>query len=386
MGEAASQAAWRAEMETERLGLLKDGEDGEGLRTNMLADGDAKTREEDLCGKAAEDYGVAEGKRLEDLENLVKLKSLLRMLYFKKKPLDCSRNEDTKAVCSGKDRGWCVFVDKHPKTEQRCSCNRGFYGKACQYVMCPGIAQNLYPHDAATGVCSNQAGKETRGTCNKMTGLCTCNDEVESTRRFYHGPKRGCEFARAPPSKSGEVDNKCSERGRSFQNKADPENVVTYSDGYDKVRGNCHCMIEFWGPGCEFKKCPGGAKLSAGGAVLYQVPHQMRVLAAVLAPMTMARALAHGHSEALSVSSRTALATAVPRANLLARVTQESACARTPPGDTNASTSHAQLTATVLAENATATTANVSAKWATLVKHASRPRGALPKPVCTRSQ
>jgi len=267
--EAASQAAWRAEMETERLGLLKDGEDGEGLRTNMLADGDAKTREEDLCGKAAEDYGVAEGKRLEDLENLVKLKSLLRMLYFKKKPLDCSRNEDTKAVCSGKDRGWCVFVDKHPKNEQRCSCNVGFYGKACQYAACPGIAQNLYHHDAATGVCSNQAGKETRGTCNKMTGLCTCSDEVESTRRFYHGPKRACEWARAPPSKNGEVDNKCSQRGRSFQNKADPENVITYSDGYDKVRGNCHCMIEFWGPGCEFKKCPGGAKLSAGGAVLY---------------------------------------------------------------------------------------------------------------------
>merc|ERR1711865_679546 len=34
--EAANQAAWRAEMETERLGLLKDGEDGEGLRTNIL--------------------------------------------------------------------------------------------------------------------------------------------------------------------------------------------------------------------------------------------------------------------------------------------------------------------------------------------------------------
>lgn len=134
--------------------------------------------------------------------------------------------------------------------------------------MCPGLAKNLYPHDAATGVCSNQAGKETRGSCNKMTGLCTCNDDPKSTRRFYHGPKRACEWARAPPSKNGEVDNKCSGRGRSFQNKADPENIITYADGYDKVRGDCHCMLEFWGPGCEFKKCPGGAKL-ASGAVLY---------------------------------------------------------------------------------------------------------------------
>eukprot|EP00656_Telonema_subtile_P016801 TRINITY_DN188_c0_g2_i1.p1 TRINITY_DN188_c0_g2~~TRINITY_DN188_c0_g2_i1.p1 ORF type:complete len:1004 (+),score=330.41 TRINITY_DN188_c0_g2_i1:193-3204(+) len=266
--EAANQAAWRSEMETERLGLLEDASKAEELRVDMLKDGDAKTREEDMCAKAAEDYGVAEGMRGEDLENLVKLKSLLRMLYFKKKPLNCPRNPDSKAVCSGMDRGWCVFVDKHPKNEQRCSCNVGFYGEACQYVMCPGLAKNLYKHDAATGVCSNTQGKETRGICNKMTGLCGCHDDIKSTRRFYHGPKRACEFAYAPASKSGDVDNLCSGRGRPFQNKADPENVITYGDGYDKVRGQCHCQIEFWGPGCEFKKCPGGA---AGGenSVLY---------------------------------------------------------------------------------------------------------------------
>eukprot|EP00658_Telonema_sp_P-2_P001628 TRINITY_DN1060_c0_g2_i2.p1 TRINITY_DN1060_c0_g2~~TRINITY_DN1060_c0_g2_i2.p1 ORF type:complete len:1001 (+),score=229.81 TRINITY_DN1060_c0_g2_i2:61-3063(+) len=266
--EAAAQLAGRTEMEHERLALLRHASEAEELRVNMLKDSDAKTREEDLCNKAAEDYGVAEGMRVEDLENLVKLKSLLRMLYFKKKPLACPRNPDTKAVCSGMDRGWCVFKDKHPKNEQRCSCNRGFYGNSCQYQMCPGLAKNLYTHDALTGVCSNIQGKETRGSCDKMTGLCTCYDDPASTRRFYHGPKRACEWARAPPSKNGAVDSACSNRGRTFSNRADPENPITYSNGYDKVRGDCHCQIEYWGPGCEFKKCAGG---SAGGAdsVLY---------------------------------------------------------------------------------------------------------------------
>lgn len=39
-------------------------------------------------------------------------------------------------------------------------------------------------------------------------------------------------------------------------NQADPQNPVTYSDGYDKIRGMCHCKYEYWGPACEFKKCP----------------------------------------------------------------------------------------------------------------------------------
>lgn len=112
----------------------------------------------------------------------------------------------------------------------------------------------------------------------------------------------------------------------------------------------------------------------------------MLVLAAVPALMMTARALARGHSEALSASSRIALETAEPLARLLAKVTQESACARIPPGGTNASTFRVLLTATVQAENVTAMMANVFAKWVILVKHASRPNGALPKPVYMKIQ
>jgi len=173
------------------------------------------------------------------------------MLYFKKKPTNCPRNDESKSICSGMDNGWCVFKDKHPQNEQRCSCNVGFYGSACEYKMCPGIAKNLYRHDAM-GTCSNTE-TETRGTCNRNTGLCTCNDKEGDIRRYYHGPKRACDFARAPPSKSTNVDNKCSGRGRSFKNQA---TGIIYADGYDKIRGDCHCKIEFWGKGCEFKKCP----------------------------------------------------------------------------------------------------------------------------------
>merc|ERR1712093_303424 len=71
--EAANQKAWRTQMEDERLGMLKDQKDAEQLRQGILKDGDAKMREEDRCAKAAEIYGVAEGMRVEDLENLVKL-------------------------------------------------------------------------------------------------------------------------------------------------------------------------------------------------------------------------------------------------------------------------------------------------------------------------
>jgi len=262
----------RATMEAQRKNILQYNEEGELMRVDIADAIDAKHRTEDTCNLENEEYGVEETWRLEDIENLVKLKSILRMLYYKKKPTNCPHNPNTKAKCSGMDRGWCVFTDRHPKNDQRCSCNVGFYGDACEFTMCPGISKNLYQHDSE-GVCSN-TNVENRGQCDKHSGLCTCYDGEGILRGkhpsgnpdfnfpthvnggYYHGPKRACDFKNAPASKNSQIDNQCSSNGDIYINKADPEKQHTYSDGYDKIRGVCHCKYQYWGPGCEFKKCP----------------------------------------------------------------------------------------------------------------------------------
>jgi hypothetical protein len=111
----------------------------------------------------------------------------------------------------------------------------------------------------------------------------------------------------------------------------------------------------------------------------------MHVLAEALALMTTENAHVPGHSEALNANSKIALEIVEPQARLLARVTQESVCAKILRGGMNANTSVAQLTVMVLVENAIETTVNASAKWVTLVKLARRPKGAPPRNHCTRT-
>ena len=56
-------------------------------------------------------YGIEESLRLEDLENLVKLKSLLRALYDVTKPMGCPRTAGV--LCTDKVAGWCVFAKRY---------------------------------------------------------------------------------------------------------------------------------------------------------------------------------------------------------------------------------------------------------------------------------
>jgi len=265
-----AQDEHRSIMEDNRQLILQYNGHGEVLRIDMKDALKAKHISEDQCNQENEVYGVEEAWRLEDLENLVKLKSILRMLYHRKKPENCPKHMF--ALCSGMDRGMCVFTGSFPDNEQRCSCEVGFYGPACQYTMCPGISTTLYEADAE-GVCSTIEG-DTRGRCDKHTGTCTCydgkgnlrgqdpsadpnaNNHPQANGGFYHGPKLACEYKNAPASKNGEIDNECSGRGDVYINKADPDHPKTYQNGYDKERGLCHCDNKFWGPGCQFKKCP----------------------------------------------------------------------------------------------------------------------------------
>merc|ERR1712093_383114 len=220
----------------------------EELRKTMDASLEARRLIEDRIEEDLRVYGIDESLREEDLENLVKLRSLLRALYDSTKPQGCPRTAGV--LCTDKVAGWCVFAERVPSKTQRCSCNRGFYGDACQYKMCPGNGDVEYKHDGE-GVCSNRGSGWSGGKgCDNATGKCHCASD-------YYGRK--WEFRHAPPSKheadgpkyldgKGAIDEKCSNRG-----------------SLDKIRGICTCQEQFWGPApntvqqngaCETRKCP----------------------------------------------------------------------------------------------------------------------------------
>jgi hypothetical protein len=196
-------------------------------------------------------YSIEESLRIEDLENLVKLNSLLRSAYDPTKPTSCPKTNGV--ICTESAAGWCVFSEKIPSNVQRCSCNSGFYGDACQFKMCPGLGDVLYKHDAE-GVCSERGtGQEGGKGCDNTLGQCHCDPA------YYHGPATKCEFRHAPPSKyesagetylmgNGVIDDQCSGHGT-----------------VDKIRGICTCKESYWGVppdhvqvngACETLKCP----------------------------------------------------------------------------------------------------------------------------------
>jgi len=220
---ANAQSFDQKKIESNRVRILRKLSDSEVMRVDSNKAIGTRTNEEDSCAKANEEFGIREQLRVEDLENLAKLKSLLRALYEKKKPTACAKFN--RILCTSKNRGWCVF-DKRSGNDQRCSCNVGFYGKACEFRMCPGLAKNFYKAEDVGG-CSN------RGNCDPVKGLCICGKE------YYNGPKHACDYKHAPASLNGQIDNLCSNRGT-----------------VDRIRGICNCKRGFWGPGCEQEECP----------------------------------------------------------------------------------------------------------------------------------
>eukprot|EP00656_Telonema_subtile_P033066 TRINITY_DN3647_c0_g1_i2.p1 TRINITY_DN3647_c0_g1~~TRINITY_DN3647_c0_g1_i2.p1 ORF type:complete len:1038 (+),score=285.07 TRINITY_DN3647_c0_g1_i2:127-3240(+) len=250
--QAAEQARLWTEWQQERADIEERIVESEGLRQDQERRMAARVMIEDGLAEDERAYGIDESLRLEDLENLVKLRSLLRALYDSTKPQGCPRTAGV--LCTDKVAGWCVFSEQTPSKKQRCSCNVGFYGDACQYRMCPGNGDVLYTHDAE-GVCSDRGTGQVGGRgCDNSVGKCTCDPD------YYHGPANKCEYRHAPASKYesdgadylkgvGVVDDKCSDRSVSL----------------DKKRGICHCDNKFWGHApnpqqpagaCETRKCP----------------------------------------------------------------------------------------------------------------------------------
>jgi len=225
-----------SDSEMRRLRIAEKAKDNELQRQMIKKQKKIKWGEEDRCGKVEEEYGVRTAIRAEDLENLTKLTSLLRALYNQVMPVQCPKGLfPPKSLCTHQDHGWCVFAS-HKGEEQRCSCNAGFYGKACEFKMCPGLGKTTYRHDMESA-CSGH------GQCNKMNGQCE-----KCVEGYYHGPKSSCDYKKCPGSGAqGDImDGKCSGHGKC-----------------DKIRGFCRCDYEFSGEGCFHRKCP------ASNSVLY---------------------------------------------------------------------------------------------------------------------
>jgi hypothetical protein len=244
-----------AKTEMTRLKALIDTKIGHSNdeRNKMLKTHKSRTEDEQVCWDEEEQWGITEAINLEDLENLIKLKSLLRGLYEKKMPKNCKKFNGV--MCTSSDAGWCVYIQEKASmgSDQRCSCNVGFYGEKCEFRMCPGLGQTLYrapgpdaPDDGSAGVCSE------RGDCDPISGTCSCHTEETNgvlSGGFYHGPKNACEYKYAPISKNGVLDNLCSGRGE-----------------YDHVRGRCNCEYDFHGSSCQEKKCYNSLGLKFEGA------------------------------------------------------------------------------------------------------------------------
>jgi len=207
--------------------MLQDTEEQlQAMKTQLSV----RTLEEDRCERENDEFGIREAVRVEDLENLVKLTSLLRSLYDKKEPKGCIKVEGV--MCTNQQNGWCLFSDKE-SNEQRCSCNHGYYGSNCEKTMCAGNGEDLFMAKNAEGQ-RNPGSCSSHGICDSDTGLCTkCDDS------FYHGGKEACELKHCPASKGNSVDEKCSGHGNC-----------------DTKRGTCACEEGFSGPGCENKSCP----------------------------------------------------------------------------------------------------------------------------------
>jgi hypothetical protein len=224
--EESKQQSLQSDIEERRIRMKETQADNEEQRKLIKTQIAVRTAEQDRCELLEEQFGVRDAIRKEDLENIAKLISLLRSLYDKRHPTNCKKSAAVKPVmCTHEDNGWCIWSTQDG-SDQRCSCNVGFYGEICEKKMCPGMGKTMFMHDA-DGVCSN------RGSCDTGTGRCKCH------KGFYHGPKNACELKHCPASKNGMTDEKCSGHGSC-----------------DTKRGLCNCVYEWSGLGCQNVKCP----------------------------------------------------------------------------------------------------------------------------------
>jgi hypothetical protein len=242
----------------------------------------------------------------EELVNIQRLNSLLRFLALGEEAKGCQKSG--KKMCTSAEQGTCTWQTRGKDhkggknaNDVFCACEYGFYGEACELRNCPGFG-NIRYRAKQDGCCMN------KGTCNTDKGLC-----VKCHKHWYHGPANKCEYKRCPKTthrktqavirmtSKDSLDLECSGKGTCNRNTGvctcNMDNNKWYGDhcGYRKCpstdrRGNpvndragtsvhacngrgvceikgrkngkCTCSARFQGHACEFFKgsCQGSGK------------------------------------------------------------------------------------------------------------------------------
>jgi len=169
-------------------------DENENIATNELEVnklGDATKRKVIECDIDYIEFDTIIEMATEELVNIQRLNSLLRFLALGEEPTKCRKAGDK--MCTDDEQGTCTWVTRGKdhkgglrKDEQFCACEYGFYGEVCELRTCPGFGNVRYPATQA-GVCMD------KGICNPQDGTCT-----NCKQHYYHGPENKCELMRCP--------------------------------------------------------------------------------------------------------------------------------------------------------------------------------------------
>merc|ERR1712178_225414 len=208
--------------------------------------GDATVRKTKECDIDYIEFDTIIEMAKEELVNVQRLNSLLRFLALGEEPNKCSKAGDV--MCSSAEQGTCTWVTRGKdhkggvnKDEMFCACEYGFYGETCELRTCPGFGAVRYPA-SQPGCCMD------KGTCDSSKGVCI-NCHVHS----YHGPENKCEYVRCPKAMSkdekvirmtadDDATLECSGKGSCNKHTG----VCTCNKDNDN----------WYGPHCGYKKCP----------------------------------------------------------------------------------------------------------------------------------
>lgn len=213
--ETERQLLMQKNIETAKLTIKSRHADILVSEAELTASRAEYSAERKRCKLAMSLYYQRKAAREVELENIGKLRSLLRVLRESKLP-KCPGD------CTHPTHGKCVWKGKFGK-ESYCSCNAIHYGKSCEFKRCPGLGGTLLEH-THRDICSRH------GTCDTKTGKCGCRS------KYLSGSLNACENVKCASGSNGRI---CSGRG-TCQTKT----------------GNCDCSDRFFGLACEHFKCP----------------------------------------------------------------------------------------------------------------------------------
>merc|ERR1712093_323192 len=195
---ASSMEARRVEQRDKSTAIAKNHKDIEDLNEDISVNEQeisklgAATRAKVIeCDISYIEFDTIIEMASEELVNIQRLNSLLRFLALGEEAVKCRKVGDK--MCTDAEQGTCTWVTRGKdhkgglqSEEEFCACEYGFYGEACELRTCPGFGNVRYTATQA-GCCMD------KGTCNTAEGICeNCHEH------YYHGPENKCEYKQCP--------------------------------------------------------------------------------------------------------------------------------------------------------------------------------------------